>query len=60
MGLKVEWIDKTLVEIAAEREHFTLLQEAWNLKKKMEQLDCENEEDVRRLGEIDLELVYKE
>lgn len=58
MGVKVEWIDKTLDEIAVKREHYNLILEARNLEKKTEQLDRDKGEAVRRLGEI--ELVYKD
>lgn len=44
--VKVEWIDKTLGEIAAKREHINMFQEACNLKKKIEQLDRERGEAV--------------
>lgn len=58
MGVKVDWIDIILGEIGAKREHHNLLQEARNLKKKIEQLEREREEAVRCLREIDVEIVY--
>lgn len=35
MSVKVDWIDKSVGEILAKREHLNLLQEAQNLKKKI-------------------------
>lgn len=60
MGIKVEWIDKVLGEIAAKRYHFALLQEAWKLRKRIEELESEKEEAEQRLGGINIEMVYKD
>lgn len=60
MGSNVEWIDRILDEITTKRDHYNLLQRAWNLKKKIEQLDQERQEEVRRLGEIDDEMFDKD
>lgn len=42
------------------RERYNLFQEVQNLKKKIEQLNREKEEAVRHLGEINIEMVYKD
>lgn len=60
MGVKIEWIDRILGEISTKREYFNLLQQAQNLRKEIEQLDREREKALRRLGEIDVEMVYKD
>lgn len=51
---------KVLGEIATKMKNFSLLQESKNLQKRLEQLDWEWKDVIRRLWEIDLEMVYKD
>lgn len=60
MGTQVKWIDSIIDAIVRKREHYNLIQEAQNLEKKIEQLDCETKEAFRRFKEIYIELVYKD
>lgn len=59
MGVKVDWMDNVLDEIANRKEHLDLLQETKSLQKKLKQLDWEREEIILRLREIDVEMVHK-
>lgn len=60
IGVKVEWIDKTLSKIATKGDHFALLQEARILRKEIEELEREKEIAERCLVKIDTEIVYKD
>lgn len=56
MGVEVELIDGILGENAMEREY----QKSRSFEKKIEQLDRERKEAIRRLRKIDVEMVYKD
>lgn len=59
MDVEVEWTDRILSELTGNREHINLLEEARHLKKKIEQQDREKDEAIRRLREIDAEMVIR-
>lgn len=60
IGAKIDSMDKILGEIENKKEHLSLLQESKTFQKKLEQIDREREEMVRRMGEIDAKMVYKD
>lgn len=58
--MKVEWIEKVLGAIAANKDHFALLQEARKSRKKIEELELEKREAERCLRKVGIEMVYKD
>lgn len=50
--------DKVLGEIGAKRDHYALFQEAWMLRKWIEEL-AQEKENLAMPRELDTEIVYK-
>lgn len=60
MDIKVGWIDRILSERGAKKDHYALILEVKVLRIRIEELQQEKGRVERLLGQLDLEMVYRD
>lgn len=57
MGVRVDWLDEVLGQIARKRKHVDLLEQTQALEEKLYELDRQRDEITQTLADIEAEMV---